>query len=73
MPEEEVSKRTLPDHLALNLDIVIVSMALFEWLKYTSKIGMLVCTNGTSLLQPDFVVRREYKKQCGSAIINYGN
>ncbi|XP_063219751.1 uncharacterized protein LOC134529515 isoform X2 [Bacillus rossius redtenbacheri] len=23
MPEEEVSKRTLPDHLALNLDIVI--------------------------------------------------
>jgi hypothetical protein len=25
MPEEEVSKRTLPDHLALNLDIVIVS------------------------------------------------
>jgi hypothetical protein len=28
MPEEEVSKRTLPDHLALNLDIVIVSMTL---------------------------------------------
>jgi TDG/mug DNA glycosylase family protein len=25
MPEEEVSKRTLPDHLAQNLDIVIVS------------------------------------------------
>lgn len=43
MPEEEVSKRTLPDHLALNLDIVIVSMALFEWLKYTSKILSLVC------------------------------
>ena len=42
MPEEEVSKRTLPDHLALNLDIVIVSMALFEWLKYTNKILSLV-------------------------------
>jgi len=25
MPEEEVSKRTLPDHLTTNLDIVIVS------------------------------------------------
>lgn len=25
MPEEEVSKRTLPDHLTQNLDIVIVS------------------------------------------------
>lgn len=25
MPEEEVSRRTLPDHLATNLDIVIVS------------------------------------------------
>lgn len=24
MPEEEVSKRTLPDHLATNLDIIIV-------------------------------------------------
>jgi hypothetical protein len=43
MPEEEVSKRTLPDHLALNLDIVIVSTALFEWLKYASKILSLVC------------------------------
>lgn len=30
MPEEEVSKRTLPDHLALNLDIVIVSTTLFS-------------------------------------------
>lgn len=28
MSEEEVSKRTLPDHLALNLDIVIVSNTL---------------------------------------------
>lgn len=27
MPEEEVSKRTLPDHLATNLDIVIVSFS----------------------------------------------
>lgn len=26
MPEEEVSKRTLPDHLTQNLDIVIVSI-----------------------------------------------
>lgn len=26
MPEEEVSKRTLPDHLTNNLDIVIVSI-----------------------------------------------
>lgn len=26
MPEEEVSKRTLPDHLSHNLDIVIVSI-----------------------------------------------
>lgn len=25
MPEEEVSKRTLPDHLTENLDIIIVS------------------------------------------------
>jgi len=25
MPEEEVVKRTLPDHLTTNLDIVIVS------------------------------------------------
>jgi hypothetical protein len=43
MPEEEVSKRTLPDHLALNLDIVIVSMVLFVWLNYTRKILSLVC------------------------------
>lgn len=28
MPEEEVSKRTLPDHLTNNLDIVIVSIFL---------------------------------------------
>lgn len=28
MPEEEVSKRTLPDHLSVNLDIVIVSAQL---------------------------------------------
>ena len=26
MPEEEVSKRTLPDHLTSNLDIIIVSI-----------------------------------------------
>lgn len=26
MSEEEVSRRTLPDHLAENLDIIIVSM-----------------------------------------------
>lgn len=26
MPEEEVSKRTLPDHLTTNLDIIIVSI-----------------------------------------------
>lgn len=26
MPEEEVSKRTLPDHLTNNLDIIIVSL-----------------------------------------------
>lgn len=26
MPEEEVSKRTLPDHLTENLDIIIVSI-----------------------------------------------
>jgi hypothetical protein len=26
MPEEEVTKRTLPDHLTSNLDIVIVSL-----------------------------------------------
>lgn len=26
MPEDEVSKRTLPDHLTNNLDIVIVSI-----------------------------------------------
>lgn len=25
MPEEEVSKRTLPDHISENLDIIIVS------------------------------------------------
>lgn len=29
MPEEEVSKRTLPDHLTNNLDIVIVSITYF--------------------------------------------
>lgn len=28
MSEEEVSKRTLPDHLANNLDIIIVSVIL---------------------------------------------
>lgn len=27
MPEEEVSKRTLPDHLTENLDIIIVSIS----------------------------------------------
>lgn len=27
MPEEEVSKRVLPDHLANNLDIIIVSLS----------------------------------------------
>ena len=26
MPEDEVSKRTLPDHLSNNLDIIIVSV-----------------------------------------------
>jgi len=26
MPEEEVSKRVLPDHLTNNLDIIIVSL-----------------------------------------------
>lgn len=34
MPEEEVSKRTLPDHLTNNLDIVIVSIVYFCWLFY---------------------------------------
>jgi len=34
MPEEEVSKRTLPDHLTNNLDIVIVSILYFCWLFY---------------------------------------
>lgn len=29
MPEEEVSKRTLPDHLTPNLDIVIVCSFIF--------------------------------------------
>lgn len=29
MPEEEVSKRVLPDHLASNLDIIIVSFSLY--------------------------------------------
>lgn len=29
MPEEEVSKRTLPDHLAPNLDIIIVCKQFF--------------------------------------------
>lgn len=29
MPEEEVSKRTLPDHLTTNLDIIIVSTAAY--------------------------------------------
>jgi len=29
MSEEEVSKRTLPDHLTNNLDIVIVSFTVF--------------------------------------------
>jgi len=27
MPEEEVSKRVLPDHLTNNLDIIIVSLS----------------------------------------------
>ncbi|GLH02679.1 G/T mismatch-specific thymine DNA glycosylase [Gryllus bimaculatus] len=44
MPEEEVSKRTLPDHLALNLDIVILHlfsdirdllMGVLEWCHLT--------------------------------------
>lgn len=30
MPEEEVSKRTLPDHLTTNLDIIIVSFSLIR-------------------------------------------
>ena len=30
-------------------------------------------TNSTSMLQPDFVVRIGYEKQCGSAIILHGN
>lgn len=33
MSEDEVSKRTLPDHLAQNLDIVIVSI-LFIFLNF---------------------------------------
>uniref|UniRef100_A0A146LLE1 Uncharacterized protein n=1 Tax=Lygus hesperus TaxID=30085 RepID=A0A146LLE1_LYGHE len=36
MPEEEVSKRTLPDHLTQNLDIVIVSnLPIIGYLKYS--------------------------------------
>lgn len=30
MPEEEVTKRTLPDHLTNNLDIVIVRFQMFK-------------------------------------------
>lgn len=41
MPEEEVSKRTLPDHLATNLDIIIVSI-LFALIILIHSITMLV-------------------------------
>lgn len=36
MSEEEVSKRTLPDHLANNLDIIIVSV-IFNFLRKIPK------------------------------------
>lgn len=42
MPEEEVSKRTLPDHLATNLDIVIVSFSL-RALSTLADIQILCC------------------------------
>ena len=35
MPEEEVSKRTLPDHLTQNLDIVIVSNIFINFFNVT--------------------------------------
>lgn len=45
MPEEEVSKRTLPDHLTQNLDIVIVSfmhilLLIFSYLYFNKLINL---------------------------------
>lgn len=41
MPEEEVSKRTLPDHLATNLDIIIVRIFYLFAYKFSSKLLLL--------------------------------
>jgi hypothetical protein len=61
MPEEEVSKRTLPDHLALNLDIVIVSITLFsvkfKILKQNILVCVLTCTSGKLWMLPNFILR----------------
>jgi hypothetical protein len=61
MPEEEVSKRTLPDHLALNLDIVIVSKTIFSLMfkiqHYNILISVLACIDGKLWMVPDFILR----------------
>lgn len=41
MPEEEVSKRTLPDHLTTNLDIIIVSNNTVFLLTFFSQLSTL--------------------------------
>lgn len=44
MPEEEVSKRTLPDHLTNNLDIVIVSIIQLSYILFNYvKINYTIC------------------------------
>lgn len=50
MPEEEVSKRTLPDHLATNLDIIIVSIIRIK-INDTRKVILLINPRVYSFLQ----------------------
>lgn len=56
MPEEEVSKRTLPDHLTNNLDIVIVSAIPFRCYSYNS-------SNHTETIIALYLLHRLFEKQ----------
>lgn len=74
MSEDEVRTRTLPDHLASNLDVVIVSLfiALFIYLflikkKFVYRLGLirvsLLHTKATIMpVQATIFVRKEYTK-----------
>lgn len=56
MPEEEVSKRTLPDHLTDNLDIVIVSVLYMMIYNLSSIVKFVYLKNIFTIIFPEFHV-----------------